>query len=79
MVEANNNENEQPNAFIRWKHTWAGRLVWMVLDLAIAYIFASLAIDSGVLWQWGLAIFFIGDGIYNFIRFVGQLIRNGKR
>jgi hypothetical protein len=66
---------EDHNWFIRWKHTWSGRIAWTVLDLAIAYVFASLAIDSGTLWQWGIAIFFAIDGLYNFARLVGKVIR----
>jgi hypothetical protein len=71
-------ERSEHNWFIRWKHTWSGRLVWTVLGLAIAYVFASLAIDSGVLWQWGVAIFFAIDGMYNFIRLIGKLVHGNK-
>jgi hypothetical protein len=65
------NEKGEHNAFVRWKHTKIGRLAWAVLAGIIAYAFASLAIDSGSLWQWGLAVLFLGDALYNF----GQLIR----
>jgi hypothetical protein len=64
---------------MRWKHTWSGRLAWTVLDLAIAYIFASFAIDSGTLWQWGLAVLFGLDGLYNLVRFIGKLLRKNDK
>lgn len=65
------NEKGEHNAFVRWKHTKIGRLTWTILAGAIAYVFGSMAIDSGSLMQWGLAILFLGDALYN----LGQLIR----
>ena len=65
-------------AFMRWKHTATGRAVWTVLDLAITYIFASLAINSGTLWQWGVAILFLTDGVYNLIRLIGNVIHGNR-
>ena len=64
------NESEH-NAFIRWKHTKIGRLSWAIITGIIAYVFTSLAIDSGTLWQWALAILFTGDALYNLL----QLLR----
>jgi hypothetical protein len=77
LTKSSVSEGRQPehNWFIRWKHTWSGRIAWTVLDFAIAYVFASLAIDSGTLWQWGVAIFFAIDGAYNLCRFIIMLIR----
>jgi hypothetical protein len=66
------------NGFVRWKHTWIGRAVWTIVDLVIAYIFASLAVDSGSLWQWGLVVLFLIDGLYNVARLIGLLI-NGRK
>lgn len=70
-------EQHEHNAFIRWKHTPTGRLVWTVLTGIIAYVFVSLAIDSGQLWQWGVAVLFTIDALYNFAQFVRKLITNG--
>jgi hypothetical protein len=64
--------------FVRWKHTWSGRVVWTIVDLAIVYAFGSLAVNSGSLWQWGVAALFLIDGLYNLIRLIGLLI-NAKR
>ena len=73
-------DSSQPeqNWFLRWKHTWSGRMVWSVLDLVIVYIFGSLAINSGSLWQWGVAALFLIDGVYNLVRLIGILL-NGNR
>jgi hypothetical protein len=46
-----------------------GYLVFGLAELGLAYVFASLAIDSGSLWQWLLAIIlFIG-----FLQNIGRL------
>ncbi len=74
MSEDSTPKPQNRNAFMRWKHTWSGRLAWTVLDLAIVYTFASLAIDSGVLWQWGVVVLFLIDGLYNFVRFAGKFV-----
>ncbi len=67
------------NAFLRWKHTKIGRLVWAILAGAIAYVFASIAIDSGSLWQWGLAILFAGDSIYNLVQLVRKFVERDSQ
>jgi membrane protein YdbS with pleckstrin-like domain len=74
-----NPDDQQPqhNALVRWKYTWYGRLAWALVDLVIAVIFGSLAIDSGTLWQWGIAVLFLLNGIYNLIRCI-QKLRHGK-
>jgi hypothetical protein len=71
-------EHNEHNWFIRWKHTWSGRIAWTVLGLTIAYVFASLAINNGALWQWGIAIFFAIDGLYNFARLIGKIVRRNS-
>lgn len=69
-------EQHEHNAFIRWKHTKTGRFTWTVLTGVIAYVFASLAIDSGQLWQWGVAVLFTIDALYNAAQFVRKLINS---
>lgn len=71
-------KHHKQSAFIRWKYTWYGRLTWTLVDLAIAYAFFSLAIDSGALWQWGIAILFLINGLYNLIRFIGRVIHGSS-
>lgn len=61
----------QLNAFEKWKHSYSGRVAWTVLAATVCYIFASMAIDTGIFWQWGLAALFAIDSFYN----IAQLVR----
>jgi hypothetical protein len=73
------NDPVKHNWFIRWKHTAVGRLCWLVLDIVIVYIFGSMAVDSGRLLEWGVAILFAIDAVYNLVRLIGKLIKNGNK
>lgn len=64
----------QHNAFIRWRHTAAGRLCWAVLAGVITYVFASFAINSGSLLQWFVAVVFLVDCIYNLVQLARKVI-----
>jgi hypothetical protein len=58
--------------------TRTGYIVFGLLELALAYLFFSLAVNSGSLWQWAVVII-LGIGVLqNFGRLMGTL-RNGKR
>jgi len=48
--------------------TRLGYLVFGLVELGLAYIFASLAINSGDLWQWVLAIILFVGFLQNFVR-----------
>ena len=72
-MEKPDDQHTQHNAFVRWKYTWYGRLTWALVDLVISYIFGSLAVNSGTLWQWGVAVLFLLNGIYNLVRFIGKI------
>lgn len=54
-------------------HTWWMRAILAVLMLGIAYGFASLAIDSGSLFHYALAIFFIGWALFQVKRSIHYL------
>jgi len=69
-------EQNKHNAFVRWKHTALGRFIWAVVTAVIAYVFASLALDSGALWQWGVAVLFIGDTLYNLVQLFRKFIHH---
>jgi hypothetical protein len=71
-----NSEQIQHNAFIRWKHTKLGRLSWAIVTAAIAYGVVSLAIDSGALWQWAVAVLFTGDSLYNLVQLARKFIKH---
>ena len=60
-----------------WHRTRSGYLVFAVVELAIAYGFASLAIDRGNLWYYLLTLIFFVGGLKNLFKLIGALI--GKR
>lgn len=39
-----------------WHRTRVGHVAFALGELALAYAFASLAVNSGSLWQWALAL-----------------------
>lgn len=50
----------------RWHKTKTGLLVFGVAELGAAYLFFSLAVNSGSLWQWTLTVVLLGGGLRNF-------------
>ncbi|MBC7708048.1 hypothetical protein H7Y63_02390 [Polaromonas sp.] len=53
-----------------WHKTKIGLLVFAVLELAICYGFASLAIDSGNLWWYLLTLVFLVGFLQNAFKFL---------
>lgn len=80
MSNTENKSDSKPkqSAVVRLRYTWQGRLTWAVLDLVIAYIFGSMAVNSGSLWQWGIAVLFLINGAYNIVRCIGRLQRGNS-
>lgn len=62
------------NVLTSWTNSWSGRIARIVLDGAGAYQFVSLAIDSGQLWQYAVAIFLLIDGIMTILKLIEKLI-----
>lgn len=61
----------------KWHKTKLGLLVFALVELGIAYLLASLSIDTGNLWYYlGTLIFLVG-ALQNFAKLIGKLI-NGK-
>lgn len=52
----------------KFHKTRKGKLVFGVSELIIAYLFVSLAIDSGSLWQYTAAILMFIGGLNNLVR-----------
>jgi hypothetical protein len=52
----------------KWHHTKQGYFAFGLIELALAYGFASWAIDSGQLWQYALAIILAIGGLNNWVR-----------
>jgi hypothetical protein len=61
----------------KWHKTKLGYLVFAVVELAIAYGFASLSIDRGNLWWYLFTLIFFVGGLKNVFRFIGSLF-HGK-
>lgn len=52
----------------KWHKTRLGHLVFGLVELGLAYLFASLAINSGSLWQWALTIILAAGFLRNLIQ-----------
>jgi hypothetical protein len=62
------------NQLDKWHKTRFGLLLAILAELAIAYGFASLAIDRGNLWWYLLTIIFFIAALKNFFRLIGTFI-----
>jgi hypothetical protein len=55
--------------------TRTGYAVFAVIELALAYVFISWAIDGGSWFDYGLALIFTIGFLQNFIKLVGTFFR----
>ena len=55
----------------KFHRTRAGYLVFGLVELALAYWLATLAINSGSLWQWALAFILLFGFLQNLARIPG--------
>lgn len=55
------------NSIHQFHKTKRGYLVFALVEVALAYIFASIAIDSGSLWAYLAAIIFAIGALLNFL------------
>lgn len=55
----------------KWHQTRPGLLVFGLLELAIAYGFASLSIDRGNFWWYLLTLVFLTGALRNIIKLIG--------
>ena len=58
--------------------TKIGFLVFGLVELVIAYGFASLSIDRGNLWWYLLTLIFLIGFIQNFIKLIKKIIHGNK-
>jgi hypothetical protein len=63
----------------KWHKTKTGLLVFALIELLIAYGFASRAIDRGNLWWYLLTLIFLVGSLQNFFKLIGKLFHHGKR
>lgn len=61
--------------FDKWHKTKPGLLIFGVLELAIAYGFASLSIDRGNIVWYLLTLIFLVGGLQNFFKFTKAIIK----
>ena len=60
----------KPTRIAAFHRTSAGCIVFGLGELALAYVFASWAIDSGSLIDWFLAIVLLVGGVQNLIKLI---------
>ena len=56
------------SALDKFHKTIPGYLVFGLVELALSYLFVSLAINSGSIWQWALGIVLIVGFVQNLVR-----------
>lgn len=61
-----------------WHKTKLGLLVFGVVELGLAYVIASLAINSGSLWEYALTLILLVGFLQNIVRLIGRLIHGSK-
>jgi hypothetical protein len=66
------------NKFDKWHKTKLGLLTFGVLELAIAYGFASLSIDRGNFLWYLLALIFFFGALQNFFKLIGKFFNGDK-
>jgi hypothetical protein len=57
----------------QWHKTKIGLLIFGLVELGIAYGFASLSIDRGNLWYYLLTLIFLVGTLRNFLTLIGSL------
>lgn len=62
----------------KWHQTKPGLGVFAVLELAVAYGFASLAVDRGTPIWYLLAFILLIGGLRNLAKLIGKLIHGHK-
>ncbi|HET7060421.1 MAG TPA: hypothetical protein VFH99_03875 [Candidatus Saccharimonadales bacterium] len=60
-----------------WHQSKLGLLIFSLIELGVAYGFASLAIDRGGLWWYLLALIFLVGALQNLFKLIEKFI-NGK-
>lgn len=62
----------------KFHKTKPGHLVFGLVELGLAYLFFSLAIDSGNLWFYLLLFIFLIGFLQNIVKLIGALLRGSK-
>lgn len=64
--------------FEKWHKSKLGLLIFGVLELAVAYGFASLSIDRGNFFWYLLTLIFLIGGLQNLFKLIGKIINGDK-
>lgn len=59
----------------KWHETKVRLLVFAAIELGLAYLLGSLAVNSGSLWEWALAIILLVGTLQNLVRLIGKFVR----
>ena len=62
----------------KWHKTKLGYLIAALVELAIAYVFASLAIDRGNFWYYLLTLIFMVGSLQNLVKLASKLAGKGR-
>lgn len=62
-----------------WHKTRRGLLVFAVLELLLAYVFVSLAINKGNLLYYILTLVFLFVFLQNTVKLIGKLTHDNRR
>jgi hypothetical protein len=62
----------------RWHQTRAARSLFAAIELALTYVSASLAIDQGSLWLYGISLLLLAAAIHNCIKLVWGFVHGNK-
>lgn len=62
----------------KFHRTSTGLATFGVVELGAAYGLILLALDSGDLWQYGLAVILAAGSIVNFVKLVGRGLADVK-
>jgi hypothetical protein len=65
-------------AIDRWHKTSRGHLVFGLIELGLAYLFVSLSIDSGSLFEYAITVLFFAGAVQNFVR-IFRTTKNGRK
>ncbi|GAC1500047.1 MAG: hypothetical protein NVS1B10_03360 [Candidatus Saccharimonadales bacterium] len=63
----------------KWHKTIIGLIVFLGLELGLTYIFASLAIDTGNLGYYILALIFLFGTLKNLTNLIGKLFHGNHK
>lgn len=58
----------------KWHKSTSGYIVFTLVELGLAYAFASLSINSGNLWWYLITIIFFIGALKNLFKFLNSII-----